>query len=53
MGIPKEAEAGLAVSEICRKSGISDQTYYNSARRNMGDERQRRKEAEAGWMMKT
>lgn len=29
IGILKEAEAGIAVSEICRKYGISDQTYYN------------------------
>jgi putative transposase len=25
----KEAEAGAKVSEICRKYGISDGTYYN------------------------
>lgn len=29
VGILKEAEAGVAVSERCRKYGISDQTYYN------------------------
>lgn len=29
VGILKEAEAGVAVSELCRKYGISDQTYYN------------------------
>nr|MDA8079053.1 transposase [Nitrospiraceae bacterium] len=29
IGILKEAEAGIAVSELCRKYGISDQTYYN------------------------
>jgi len=27
--IPKEAEAGLTVSEICRKYGISNGTFYN------------------------
>ena len=27
--ILKEANAGLKVSEICRKQGISDATYYN------------------------
>jgi putative transposase len=25
----KEAEAGLAIGELCRKYGISDATYYN------------------------
>jgi len=25
----KRAEAGLAVKELCRKLGISDQTFYN------------------------
>ncbi len=29
VGILKEAEAGIKVSEICRKYGISDATYYN------------------------
>jgi putative transposase len=29
VGILKEAEAGITVSEICRKYGISDATYYN------------------------
>ena len=29
VGILKEVEAGVAVSEICRKYGISDATYYN------------------------
>lgn len=29
IGILKEAEAGIAVIELCRKYGISDQTYYN------------------------
>jgi putative transposase len=27
--ILKEAEAGLAIGELCRKYGISDATYYN------------------------
>ncbi len=27
--ILKEAEAGVSVSEVCRKYGISDATYYN------------------------
>ena len=27
--ILKEAEAGIAINELCRKYGISDQTYYN------------------------
>lgn len=25
----KEADAGIPVSELCRKYGISDATYYN------------------------
>jgi putative transposase len=29
VGILKEAEAGISVTELCRKYGISDQTYYN------------------------
>ncbi len=29
IGVLKEAEAGLKVSEICRKHGISEPTYYN------------------------
>jgi len=29
IGILKEAEAGIAVTELSRKYGISDQTYYN------------------------
>ncbi len=29
ISILKEAEAGIAVIELCRKYAISDQTYYN------------------------
>lgn len=29
IGILKEADAGMAVKQICRKHGISDATYYN------------------------
>jgi putative transposase len=29
INILKEAEAGIAVAELCRKYGISDATYYN------------------------
>ena len=29
ISILKEADAGLKVSDICRKHGISDATYYN------------------------
>lgn len=29
VGVLKEAEAGVAVKELCRKHGISDATYYN------------------------
>ena len=29
VAILKEADAGVAVKEICRKHGISDATYYN------------------------
>ena len=27
--ILKEAEAGIPITELCRKYGISDATYYN------------------------
>lgn len=29
VGILKEGEAGITVSELCRKYGMSDATYYN------------------------
>lgn len=29
IGILKEAEAGLPPSELCRRHGISDATFYN------------------------
>jgi len=29
VAILKEADSGMQVKEICRKHGISDQTYYN------------------------
>ena len=29
IGVLKEAEAGIAITELCRKYGISDATYYN------------------------
>jgi putative transposase len=29
VSILQEADAGMKVSEICRKHGISDATYYN------------------------
>jgi putative transposase len=29
IGILKESEAGMSTSEICRKYGISDATFYN------------------------
>lgn len=32
----KQAEAGLSVSEVCRKSGISEQTYYRWKQRYGG-----------------
>ena len=28
VGILKESEAGLATGELCRKHGISEQTFY-------------------------
>ena len=28
IGVLKEAEAGIAVGELCRKHGICEQTYY-------------------------
>lgn len=32
----KEAEAGAKISELCRKHGISDATYYNWKTRYAG-----------------
>jgi putative transposase len=29
IGVLKEAQAGVGVSELCRKYGISDATFYN------------------------
>lgn len=29
VAILKEADSGMQVKELCRKHGISDQTYYN------------------------
>ncbi len=29
ISILKEAEAGIPITELCRKYGISDATYYN------------------------
>ena len=29
IGILKEAEAGIPITELCRKYGIGDATYYN------------------------
>ena len=29
IGVLKEADTGMKVSELCRKYGISDATYYN------------------------
>jgi len=29
VGVLKQAEAGIAVKELCRKLGISDATFYN------------------------
>jgi putative transposase len=29
IGVLKEADAGAKVSELCRRYGISDATYYN------------------------
>lgn len=29
VGILKEGEAGMSVTELCRKYGMSDATYYN------------------------
>lgn len=29
IGFLRQAEAGVPVKELCRKAGISDQTFYN------------------------
>ena len=31
IGVLKDHQAGLPVTELCRKHGISDATFYNSA----------------------
>ena len=41
VGILKEVEAGITVTEICRKYGISDATYYNWEAKYGGDGCQR------------
>lgn len=49
IGILKEQEGGLKVSEICRKHGISDATFHNWKKRYGGltvDELKRMKELE-------
>ena len=50
VAILNEAEAGLKVTELCRKHGISDATYYNWKSRYGGmsvSELKRLKEVEA------
>ena len=50
VSILKEADAGLKVSDICRKHGISDATYYNWKSKYGGmnaSELRRMKEVEA------
>ena len=50
VSILKEADAGLKVSDICRKHGISDATYYNWKSKYGGmnaSELKRMKEVEA------
>jgi putative transposase len=32
VGVLKQAEAGVPVKDLCRKLGISDQTFYNWSR---------------------
>jgi putative transposase len=49
IGILKEQEQGLKVSEICRKHSIADQTFYSWKKRYGGmqlDELKRLKELE-------
>ncbi|HZM34839.1 MAG TPA: transposase, partial [Burkholderiales bacterium] len=29
IGVLKQAEAGVPVKELCRKIGVSEQTFYN------------------------
>ena len=47
IGILKEAEAGIAVSEICRKYGISDADLLQLEGKIRGNDGKRRKEAKA------
>lgn len=49
MGILKERDSGLGVQEICRKHGISEQTFHNWKKKYAGmtvDELKRLKELE-------
>jgi putative transposase len=36
IGVLKEAEAGRKIAEVCRKHGISDQTYHRWKRKYGG-----------------
>jgi putative transposase len=36
VGVLKQAEAGVPVKDLCRKIGISDQTFYNWKAKNGG-----------------
>lgn len=50
LAVLKEQDNGLKVAEICRKHGISDQTFHNWKRKYAGmtvDELKRMKELEA------
>lgn len=38
IGVLKEQQAGLAVSELCRRHGISEATFYNWRSRYSGME---------------
>ena len=38
IGVLKEQQAGLAVSELCRRHGISESTFYNWRSRYSGME---------------
>lgn len=49
LGILKERESGLSVTELCRKHGISEQTFHNWKKKYSGmtlDELKRLKELE-------
>jgi putative transposase len=49
VGILQESEAGLATAELCRKHGISEQTFYRWKARYGGLESNETRKDTFGW----